>query len=684
MKTTCNWLREYCDHGLAPEEMAHRLTMAGCSVEGITPRGDDYVVAVEVTANRPDLLGTIGIARELAVLTDKPLRKPQFSLPTDGEPIEKRVAVEVLDWKLCPRYTARLITGARVGPSPAWLADRLEMLGIRPVNNIVDIGNYVMLGCGQPLHAFDFDRLARGRIVVRRARKGEKLVTIDGGKRDLTEDMLVIADAQSAVAIAGIMGGLETEIANRTTNILIESAQFENTQIRRTSRKLGLASDSSYRFERVADVAGCDWASAWAAHLMLEVAGGQLAAGLVDAWALPPAPRKASLRFSRLNQVLGLDVPRERVVQILNSLEFTPAPVGGKESVAVAVPSFRADVTQEVDLIEEVARIYGYDKIPEKSELRLVSAVNRTRAERVSDELRACLSHIGFHETISNSFVTASQAALFSPWTEEAPLRFNNTIRADENLLRVSILPSLLAVKAANAAHGSPKSDLFEIGAAYLPATGRPQPREQSCLAILCENGFLALKGVVEVVLQMCGVQGGLELKPYEHTLFEPGRAAQMMLDGKALWHMGELCKSLSDEMGFRSAPALAELNLNLLIEAAVLERRLTPLPVYPASSRDIAAVVDEGVTWGQVETCARAALPAGSYLEEARFFDLYRGKQVPEGKKSLAFTIIFRAPDRTLTGEEVDEAWKRVVTALERQLGATLRTVTGVTGAAS
>ncbi len=673
MKTTCNWLREYCDHGLAPEEMAHRLTMTGLSIESVQPRGSDFIVNAEVTANRADLLSAIGIARELSALSGKPLRKPQFTLPAGGEPVEKKVAVEVLDWKLCPRYTARLITGAHVGPSPAWLVDRLEMLGIRPVNDIVDVTNYVMFGCGQPLHAFDFDTLSGGKIIVRRARKGEKLVTIDAGKRDLTEDMLVIADAQVPVAIAGIMGGLGTEIGNRTTNILIESAQFENTQIRRTSRKLNLSSDSSYRFERNVDVAGCDWASAWAAHLMLEVAGGQLAAGVIDAWGFPPAPRKVTLRFSRLRQLLGLDVPSERAAEILRSLEFVVESLT-HESVTVIVPSFRPDVTQEVDLIEEVARIHGYDKIPEKTELTLVNAVARNKAEKVLDELRTGLSHFGFYEAISNSFVTAEVAPLFSPWTEEAPLRFNNTIRADENLLRVSLLPSLIAVKATNVAHGSPKTDLFEIGAAYLPVKGQKQPREQNCLAILHEEGFLALKGVLETILQIHGVKRTLALTPYENAFFEPGRAAQMTLDGKPLWYMGELNKHLSDEMGFRSVPALAELNLDLLIEHASLDRRLTPLPVYPASSRDIAAVVAESVTWAQIKECVRAALPVQSHLEEVRFFDLYRGKQVPQGKKSLAFTLTFRAPDRTLTSEEVDDSWKKAVAALEKTLGATLR----------
>jgi phenylalanyl-tRNA synthetase beta chain len=359
---------------------------------------------------------------------------------------------------------------------------------------------------------------------------------------------------------------------------------------------------------------------------------------------------------------------------VLRSLEFSVKATDDADVLDVTIPSFRGDVSLEVDLIEEVARIHGYDRIPDRTELKLVHVVPRTKSDRICEEVRAVLSGMGFYEVITNSFTDAPRAALISPWTDAPPLPFNNTIRCEEGLLRLSLLPGLLQTKAANLARGILQTQLFEIGAVFLPRQGEKLPEERSCLALLDEEGFLALKGVLEAVARVSGLGGDLRLTGCAHSLFEPSHAAEVSLEGQRLWVLGDLDGKLSEEMGFKAAPALAEVNLDLVIERSVLERRFSKLPVYPASSRDIALVVDEAVTWETVEQWVRQA--GGELLEDVRFFDLYRGKQVPEGKKSLAFRLTFRAPDRTLTGQEVDGIWEVVVEALKKQLGATLRSI--------
>jgi phenylalanyl-tRNA synthetase beta chain len=673
VKTTYKWLTQHCDHGLSPQQLADRLTMAGVAVEGLRPAGDDWLIEAEITSNRADWLSTIGIAREVAALTGKPLVRPVVDLSPAGRPATELTRVNVEDLGLCPRYTARLIMGVRVKPSPPWLVDRLEKLGLRPINNVADITNYVMFECGQPLHAFDFDLLGERRIVVRRARPGEKLKTIDGRERELTSEMLVIADAAKPVAVAGIMGGLDTEVSGLTVNVLLESAQFEGSQIRRTSRKLGLASDASYRFERGVDPVNTEWASQRAAALIAQIAGGTVAPGLADVWAKPFEPRKVTLRYARLNQYLGLDVPHQRVAQILASLDFGTVAGSGDEAVTVSVPPFRADVTREVDLIEEVARIHGYDRIPDKTQLRLTGVVRRPKAQRIYDEICAALVGAGFHEALTSSIVDASRAKMISPWTDAPPLRLRNPIRAEEDLMRLSILPNLLKVKAVNLAHGVHRTQLFEMGAVYLPRANAQQPTERNVLATLNEDGFLAAKGDICLAAQAAGLVDQWELCPLVHPFFDASGAAEIRVNGKLLAVLGELNPQISAELGFKTPPALAEVDLDLMIENANLARRYAKAPVFPPSSRDIAIVLDESVTWQSVEACVRKA--AGTHLEEVRFFDLYHGKQVPAGKKSLAFSIIFRAPDRTLTSEEVDATWQAVVRSLTETFGATLRT---------
>ena len=670
MKTTCEWLNDYCRHGLAPEELADRLTMAGLAVEALEAVDDDYLLDLEIASNRPDLLGMIGIARELSALTQKPLRAPEIALVESDAKAERLAAVTVEDPDLCPRYTARVITGVKIAPSPEWLAARLERVGFRPVNNVVDITNYVLLECGQPLHAFDLNRLQGNEIIVRRGRQGETMMSIDGHERELTPDMLIIADAMRAVAVAGIMGGLDSEVGGNTSDVLLESARFDGPTIRRTSRALGMATDASYRFERGVDPVGVEWASQRAASMIREICGGEIAEGVIDVWAAPFEPYQVSLRLGRLAEVLGVRVPRERTEEILRALEFTVERADDKQ-IVITVPPFRPDIGREVDLIEEIARVYGYDRIPETTSTRVAIALP-SMAERVNDELLRTLSGLGFHETVSTSLANAERARMISPWAEGAAIAFNNTVRHEEGFLRVSIMPDLVRLKSINQAHGNARAELFELAKVYLPQGGRKQPKEQMCLAILEEDGLADLKGVIEVVLENLGLAGRCAFETWQHELFQEGQAARIVLDGDCLGVGGQLASSLVGKLDFRTRPALAELNVDLLVEKARLDVTFETLPGFPGVLRDLAVVVADNVAWAEIEACVREA--GGPHLVEVGFFDLYRGKQVPEGGKSLAFSLTFRAPDRTLTNDEVDGHVADIVKALESRLSATLR----------
>ena len=679
MKTTYNWLKEYCDFDLAPEELAQRLSMAGCLVEEVQPVGDDVVLVADTTSNRPDHLGALGIARDICALLGTVLRLPPVGFETSDERVEDVAAVEVEAPDLCPRYTARLIRGVGVGPSPEWLRKRLEAIGLRPVNNVVDVTNYCLFECGQPLHAFDFARLRGGKIVVRRAHEGERLITIDEAKCALTPEILIIADAERPVAIAGIMGGLDTEISAATTDILIESAEFEKTNNRRTSRFLQLSSDSSYRFERGVDPVQVEWAGRRAARMIQQVAGGTICKGVIDKWVKPYEAKRVALRIPRLNTVLGMAIDGDVAAGILQRLGFDIVSRSSSE-VTVSVPPFRAnDVYREIDLIEEVIRIHGYDKIPEKTTIR-ISAGRATRTEQVEDRVRETLIGLGYYEAMTNTFCSEATAELVSPWTDEKALLVQNTVRRDENRLRVSILPELLRVKRTNVSHGVPRSPLFEISRVFLPrpprTSGEPTrddalPVERLVLAVLGEEGLLDLKGGIEVLHEVLGIRKGVRFEPVEMPFFGKRRAARVLLEDKPLGVIGEVDRAVAEQHDLVQSPCMAELDFDRLVKATDLEVTYSRLPAYPASVRDLAVVVDESVTWAQIEDCIRKlGLPN---LERLEFFDIFHGKQIPNGKKSIAFSLTFRASDRTLKREEAEESRRRAISAL-KALGAELR----------
>ena len=670
MKTTYNWLREYCDVDGAPQEVADMLTMAGLEVEDLSDLGNDWLIEAEVTSNRPDLLGAIGIARELSALTGVPLSAPCAEYRESGAPVEDAASVVVEAPDLCPRYTARLVRNVKVGPSPDWLVRRLEAIGLRPVNNVVDITNFALFESCQPLHAFDFDKLDRGAIVVRRARPGESIVAIDGSEYKLTPDILVIADAHWPVAVAGVMGGLDTEIGERTTTVLLESARFDPANNRATSRALNLASDSSYRFERGVDVVNVEWASRRCAHLMQEICGGEVAPGVIDVWAEPWRPRRVVMRVARMNALLGMDIPAERAAAILDALGVKVV-YQDAERIEVEAPSFRPDIEREADLIEEVVRIEGLDKVPVATTLT-VAAAARSEAERATEIVSDLMVGAGHYEVLTSSFQDEAASRLVSPWTDAEPLTFNNVVRREENRLRVSLMAEALRVERTNEARGAGGMRTFEISKVYLPCPGVKLPDERAALSIMREDDLLGLKGVVEAVIDALRISGAVEFRALDDPFFEQGMAAEVLLDGARLGVMGQASEQAVSAFDLKTRPFLAELDFDRLVASADFVARHEALPAFPASERDLAVVVDEAVTWADIEGCVRAQdVPI---LETVEFFDIYRGKQAGEGKKSVAFRMVFRATDRTLTREEVEEHRDRVVKALAEKLGAELR----------
>ena len=670
MKISYNWLKDYCKHELSVEELAESLTNSGLVVDTVNPVDDDFCLEVEVTSNRPDCLGFIGVAREVATIVRGKLNIPDVDYDTTGENVNDITSIAIEDRELCQRYTARIIKDVKIGPSPEWLQKKIGSIGLRPVNNVVDITNYVLMESGQPLHAFDLDKLSENRIVVRRARKDETIEAIDGSKCKLSDDILVIADLQKPVAIAGIMGGKETEVSGTTKNILLESAFFDPRSVRRASRKLGLMSDSSYRFERRVDPECVDWASKRAAKMISEIAGGQIVDGIIDQNHLEDKKVSVTLEMSRMNSLLGLQIEKDTAKDILEHLQFR-INSESEDGFSVDVPSFRADVYREVDLIEEVARIHGYDKIPVKSNIG-VKLTQDNKFDKITEQTKNIISGLGFNEVITDSIVSDSQDRHGTIWSEMSSLKILNPIRQDEDLLRKALVHNLLRVKKHNQNYGVDKTDIYELSKVYLSQGDDQLPEEKECLCLLGEDGFLALKGVIEAILSHLNIVNTLESTHFDFGLFGPEKSAELRLGGSILGFIGELSREVISDYDFRSKPCVAELDFNILIDKTDLESSYRKIPSFPIATRDLAVVSEETVTWADIKGCIDSLKI--DYVDDIEFFDVYRGKQIEKGKKSIAFRIIFRADDKTLKSEEVDALQAKILVNLNNSLGVNLR----------
>jgi phenylalanyl-tRNA synthetase beta chain len=674
MLVSFDWLKEYVAVDLTAKQLAERLMFAGLNDDGQTAVGDDVQLNLEVTSNRPDWLGIIGIAREAAVLLGKPLTLPDPQLASGKTPVGKLAAVELNCPELCPRYTARVIRGVKIKPSPAWMVKRLATLGLPSINNVVDITNYVLMECGQPLHAFDLDKLAGHKIIVRRAMADENFLAINHKAYKLDSSMCVIADAERPVALGGVMGGADTEVGDRTTNLLIESASFDPRSIRATARALNLHSDSSYRFERLLDPAGVDWASRRACQLILELAGGELAEGLLDAGTPAPQREPITLRFDQLKRILGINVPADEARRILLALGNVEVRAD-KQKIEVIPPSWRQDLHREIDLVEEVARVHGYDKIPEDTQVPMVPS-HRTISDRILEKIRTVLVAAGFDEALTLSVV---EDHAFSPWSDVPPLATNMPVLRGADRLRRTLVPSLLAARRTNESLGNRTIELFELAKIYLPqAAPGALPHEPLMLALTSGGDYRATKGVIEALVDTLNPLAQLIAGPIKLLPLSDDRAAELcvQISGSEpikLGYLGELSAAGLKEFDLRAATTVAELQISALIQIAQLVPQYRPLPVYPAIERDLNFVVDEPVTWEKLSATVRQA--AGEIVEQVSFVDAYRDEaRLGAGKKSLVLSVVLRSPTGTLTSDQADTACNQAIAAVAKELGGQLR----------
>lgn len=655
----------------------------------------DTVLDLEITPNRPDCLSMVGFAREVGAMYGRDWCEPTAELEEAGDKTADAVSVEIVEADRCPRYTARLIRDVKVGPSPEWLVERLTAIGQRSVNNIVDVTNYVLFELGQPLHTFDFDTLdledGKARILVRPAQDGEKLVTLDGEERELTSDMTVIATPKRAVALAGVMGGLDSEVTDATVNVLLETAAFESGRTSRTSRNLGLISESSLRYERRVDDNGIDARADYAASLIAEVAGGTVCEGLVDVWpGESDGSRALTFRIDRFQKMMGAAIPADFIVDCLTRLGCGVSEQA-EGVLAIEAPTFRPDLEREIDLYEEVLRLYGMDRIPSTLPASRGRLGVRTQRQAVDAKLHAALSACGMNETMTYSFAAADDVEKLR-MSEEGlgeAAELINPMNADQSCMRRTIVPGLLRSVAYNQSRGVANIQLYEMGTVFSAHEGSQKPKERRKLAGVLAGAmgdtawnnapaafdFFDGKGVLESIARELALPKVRfkALSADEAPHLQPGRAAQMLSGGDVIGWIGEI-HPLAAAAFDAAAPVVAfELDMAALERTCRPARDYVDVPQFPAVERDAAFVVDESVTHEKLMQCMSSA--GGKLLEDVRLFDVYRDEErVGAGKKSMAYSLTYRAADRTLTSEEVDKAHERLVKKTCAATGAEVR----------
>ena len=669
MLVSWNWLKDYVPLKMSVEELAERLAMTGLNHEGTTTVDDDFCIDLEVTSNRPDCLGHIGIAREISVVFDVPLCIKDPDPKAGGKKAEDLISVSIECPELCPRYQARVIQGVKVGPSPDWLVKRLKTIGVNPVNNIVDVSNYVLMEIGQPLHTFDYGKVAGQKIIVRRANKEEQFIAIDHKTYTLDENTCVIADAENAVALGGVMGGADSEVSDTTTDILVEAAEFDPLSIRSTARKLKLFSPSSYRFERGVDSEYVDWASRRCCELILEIAGGELAEGVVDVGSKREIIPPITLRLSQIPRVLGIDVSNEAIERILTALGNEKLSADS-QTIQVQPPSWRRDLQREIDLVEEIARIHGYEQIPEDVGVRM-AASHRRDEDRRDDCVRRVLTAAGFDEAMTPSMVGEDVAAAFSPWSGELPIRAATPLLRGADCLRKSLIPNLLAARRENEALSNPTVELFETAHVYLPQPG-DLPVEIPMLGITSGGDFASVKGVVETIAQALSPKIALTAVTANQPFLDSDAACELRLGDSLCGIVGQVTKAGLKQFGLRQPTTVAEIRLDLLGENADFVRQQQPLSAFPAIEQDLNFIVDEKVSWGQLAASVRKS--AGPLLEDVRYRETYRdAKTDGKDKKRLIFSIQLRSFEDTMTGAQAEEVRDAIVAACGKELDAKL-----------
>jgi len=693
MKFTLNWLKESVEVRPAPPELAKTLTMAGLEAESVTairePQSgqEDWLFEIGVTPNRGDCLGIAGIAREVAALTGAKLKKLVVSPATKDSRIHKRVSITIEDARLCPRYSARIVDGIKIAPSPVWLRHRLESCGIRTINNVVDVTNYVMLETGQPLHAFDLDRLKTPSIVVKAAGAAMKFTTLDGVERELSADDLLICSGTDPIALAGLMGGMDSEVTSSTVSVLLESAHFASAAIRRTAKRLAMHSEASHRFERGVDPEGTIAALNRAVHLLGQVAASRAEAGVVDRYPGKVKSPTIVLREEQIERLLGLAMNLKQAAKLLRALGMATRPRPRRPLLAVVPPTSRPDITREADIIEELARLHGYDRIP--TTLPLVRSSGETGDPHLTWErkLRQLLAGEGLSEVINLPFVTEALNSRFPGlfFENRAAVTVLNPLAKENAEMRHSLIPGLLENLRLNLAQSAPSFHAYHLGKIFsLTAAGDVVERES--LAGLLRGprmrlglrdrernsvDFLQCKGLVEAILELFHIRDQVIWTPGISDVLHPGKAANLQRGETCFGYLGESHPNLAQELELPSF-FLFELDFEKLLEYAPRRITISALPRFPAVERDVALVVDRAFAAQQVIQWIKDLGEA--LIEDVEVFDQYLGAPVPEGKKSLAYKISYRAEDRTLTDAEINELHQGLVERLGKTFDAERR----------
>lgn len=686
MQITYNWLKEYLDFPWQIDELTKKLTDTGLEVKAFEPNpqeAGDWVIELEVTPNRPDCLSLYGIAREMAAATGVALKSPDASWEEEETPVAQVASVTIEAPENCMRYCGRVIRGVKIAPSPEWMVKRLEAVGIRAINNVVDVTNYVLMELGHPLHSFDLNRLSGRQIIVRQARAGEILQTLDGQDRELDPERLVIADSDKAVALAGVMGGANTEVLDNTVDLLIESAWFNPVSVRRTSKKLGLRSESSYRFERGTDPDTALKALNRATALILQLAGGKAARGILDDYPKPPTLQTLQLRGSKIQQLLGLKVPQKALIGIFERVGCQVDKIDN-DTLSLLIPVHRKDLEREVDLVEEVSRLYGFEKFTSSTPMILMSPALPNRQARMERLSRENLVPLGFWEVMNYSFVNSIDWASMG-FPRESMIALRNPMSTEQDVLRMSLIPGLLKNISRNMEQGESIVRVFEIGRA-MRLSDKGEFIEETILAgaasgkpagaVWAEKGFsldfYGFKGLVDYLFSKFELPKP-EYEPAESFLYRQGAYAGITVGDKNLGNVGILSSELSRKYGIEKEVFAFELVIDRSVQVASTQYSYKTLPKFPAVQRDISLLTPMEISSRQIMDEIRK--DAVEYLESVELFDLYSGPKLPEGYRSVSFRITYRHPERTLQDTEVETWHQSIIEKLTRQFNVKLRT---------
>ncbi len=685
MRFSYNWLQSFFNNKKLPKpkKLAELLTMHSFEVEGIEKKGRDWALDIDILSNRGhDCLSHIGVAREIGALIKSKIRnqKPKIQIKNQKYNTKDFINVQVKDRQACSRYTARVVTDVKVGPSPGWMQERLRVCGLQPINNIVDVTNYIMLETGQPLHAFDFDkisgvqsqksevktqkqRLKIKNIIVRKAKKGEKIISLDDKEYVLDEDILVIADQKGPLAIAGIKGGKKAEISKSTTTIVLESANFDMKTIRNARQKLGLQTDASLRFEHQPDPNLTLVAIDKAVEFIQKIAKGKVAKGVIDFYPNKVLAKKIRLDLNYVEKLLGIKIPKKEIINILKRLEFQVKEIDFS-LVDVKVPSFRQDIALPEDLVEEVGRLYGYEKIP--SVLPLATLIPPKRNDELfwQDISKNILKELGFCEVYNYSFISEAQAKIFGCSLSDL-IEIENPISIEQKYLRPSLIPNLLKVLRENLRHFK-QIRIFELGKIF-----RCKAEEKKMLTGLITGEFYELKGMVDFLLQGLGISS-VWYDEYQATpedseisIWHPQKCAEIKVDNTEIGFLGEMHPRVIEKLELGIKPVVFDLDFEKLVRLASEEHEYQPISPYPAAVRDIAILVPLDVKVAEVLNKINTA--GGELVRDVDLFDIYEGRELPEGKKNLAFHIIYQSQEKTLSSEEIDRVHQQIIQSLEQ-----------------